>query len=151
MGGPFSPSSASYTLNNTGGQPLNWTAGKTQGWLTLSKTSGTLLVGGTDTVTASIGSGANSLAAGSYSDTVTFTNTTDSTGNTTRPVNLTAKIVGDVNGDGSVDVVDLLYLVDAFGSVPGDSNWDPTCDFNSDSSVDVVDLLILAGNFGKSM
>jgi hypothetical protein len=101
MGGPFSPSSASYTLNNTGGQPLNWTAGNTQSWLTLSKTSGTLLVGGTDTVTASIGSGANSLAAGSYSDTVTFTNTTDSTGNTTRPVSLTVMAPPVVSAGGN--------------------------------------------------
>ena len=31
---------------------------------------------------------------------------------------------GDVNGDGHVDVVDLLYLVDAFGSVTGDANYD---------------------------
>jgi hypothetical protein len=42
-------------------------------------------------VTASINAGANSLAASgtSYTDTVTFTNTTSDTGNTTRPVSLT--------------------------------------------------------------
>jgi len=55
---------------------------------------------------------------------------------------------GDVDGDGHVDVVDLLYLVDAFGSVTGDANYDPRCDFNSDGGVDVVDLLILVENFG---
>ena len=57
-------------------------------------------------------------------------------------------VPGDVNGDGHVDVVDLLYLVDAFGSVTGDPNYDARCDFNSDGGVDVVDLLILVGNFG---
>jgi hypothetical protein len=57
-------------------------------------------------------------------------------------------VPGDVDGDGHVDVVDLLYFVDAFGSVTGDSNYDPRCDFNSDGSVDVVDLLILVENFG---
>jgi len=42
-------------------------------------------------VTASINAGANSLAASgtSYTDTVTFTNTTNNTGDTTRPVSLT--------------------------------------------------------------
>jgi hypothetical protein len=55
---------------------------------------------------------------------------------------------GDVNHDGHVDVVDLLYFVDAFGSVTGDPNYDPACDFNSDGSVDVVDLLDLVYNFG---
>jgi hypothetical protein len=59
-----------------------------------------------------------------------------------------ASVPGDVDGDGHVDVVDLLYLVDAFGSVTGDANYDPRCDFNSDGSVDVVDLLILVENFG---
>jgi hypothetical protein len=58
---------------------------------------------------------------------------------------------GDVNGDHSVDVVDLLWLVDAFGSVTGDANYNPDCDFNSDGSVDVVDLLYMVENFGKSL
>jgi 3',5'-cyclic AMP phosphodiesterase CpdA len=57
-------------------------------------------------------------------------------------------MAGDVDGDGHVDVVDLLYLVDAFGSVPGDLNYSVACDFNRDDSVDVVDLLMLVENFG---
>jgi hypothetical protein len=55
---------------------------------------------------------------------------------------------GDVDGDGYVDVVDLLYLVDSFGSAAGDANYDPRCDFNHDDAVDVVDLLTLVENFG---
>jgi hypothetical protein len=50
-----------------------------------------------------------------------------------------------------VDVVDLLTLVDAFGSLNGDPNYDPTCDFNNDNAVDVVDLLDLVGNFGRTL
>jgi hypothetical protein len=57
----------------------------------------------------------------------------------------------DVNRDGSVDVVDLLYLVDAFGSVAGDANYDPRCDFYPDESIDVIDLLYLVDNFGRSI
>jgi hypothetical protein len=55
---------------------------------------------------------------------------------------------GDANFDGHVDVVDLLTLVDAFGTGIGDPNYDPTADFNSDGFVDVVDLLTLVENFG---
>ena len=62
--------------------------------------------------------------------------------------NLTATVPGDVDADGHVDVVDLLWLVDAFGSVTGDANYDARCDFNSDGSVDVVDLLTMVENFG---
>lgn len=87
-GGPFTPSSQVYTLTNTGGAAISWTAAKTQSWVTLSSAGGTLAAGASATVTVSINSGANSLAAGSYSDTVTFTNTTNGGGNTTRAVNL---------------------------------------------------------------
>jgi hypothetical protein len=59
------------------------------------------------------------------------------------------KLVGDANGDGAVDVVDLLSLVGSFGLGAGDAGYDPACDFNNDQSVDVADLLILVGNFGK--
>jgi hypothetical protein len=55
---------------------------------------------------------------------------------------------GDANADGHVDVTDLLTLVAAFGSVSGDANYDPTCDFNVDGAVDVVDLLYLIDTFG---
>ena len=55
---------------------------------------------------------------------------------------------GDVDLDGHVDVVDLLYLVDAFGTLLGDLAYDPACDFNADNAVDVVDLLTLVESFG---
>ena len=58
------------------------------------------------------------------------------------------RVPGDVTGEGDVDVVDLLYFVDAFGSVSGDANYDVWCDFNRDDGVDVVDLLTLVENFG---
>ncbi len=58
-------------------------------------------------------------------------------------------IPGDTNGDASVDVLDLLTLAAAYGSVAGDPNYDPAADFNSDGSVDVNDLLILVKYFGK--
>lgn len=89
VGGPFSPVSASYTLTNSGGSSINWSASKTAAWTSLSATSGTLAAGASTTVTVSVNSGANGLAAGSYSDTVTFANTTNGSGNTSRAVSLT--------------------------------------------------------------
>ncbi len=57
---------------------------------------------------------------------------------------LVPPVPGDISGDGSVDVVDLLYLVDSFGTLCGtDRSYDPLCDFNNDGGVDVVDLLYL--------
>jgi hypothetical protein len=54
-------------------------------------------------------------------------------------------IPGDLNGDGVVDVFDLLVLLGAWGPCgPGNC----PADINGDGSVDVFDLLILLGNWG---
>ncbi len=57
-------------------------------------------------------------------------------------------LTGDIDGDGTVDVIDLLSFAPGFGTVSGDPNYSVACDFNSDSSVDVVDLLIFVNSFG---
>ncbi len=56
---------------------------------------------------------------------------------------------GDINADGHVDVIDLLWLIAAFGTYAGDPAYDPRCDFNNDAAVDVIDLLYMIDNFGK--
>ncbi len=89
VGGPFAPASMDFTIQNTGGAALDWTAAATQSWVTLSAASGTLNAGASTTVTVSINAAANALVAAAYSDTVTFTNVTNGIGNATRPVSLT--------------------------------------------------------------
>jgi hypothetical protein len=88
QGGPFIPSSMAYTLTNTGSSSLDWTASKTQLWIDISVTSGTLMPGANTTITASLNGNADNLTSGIYYDTVTFTNTTNGTGNTTEDVTL---------------------------------------------------------------
>jgi outer membrane protein assembly factor BamB len=56
-------------------------------------------------------------------------------------------VVGDLDGDGVVDVLDLLILLDSWGACPGKGQPCPA-DFNGDGSVDVLDLLILLDNWG---
>lgn len=72
--GPTFPSSQSYTLTNTSGAAVSWSAAKTQPWLQISPVSGTLAPGGSVNVTATTSAGVTSLAAGNYADTITFTN-----------------------------------------------------------------------------
>lgn len=88
QGGPFSPASIVYAVQNTGTSTLNWSAGSDQTWTTVSPTSGTVAPGGSTNVTVSINSGANTFAPNVYNATVTFTNTTNGRGNTTRAVAL---------------------------------------------------------------
>ncbi len=59
------------------------------------------------------------------------------------------RMAGDINADGHVDVIDLLSLIGAFGTLSGDPAYDPACDFNADGSVDVIDLLTMIGNWGR--
>ena len=56
--------------------------------------------------------------------------------------------VGDVDGDGHVDVLDLLSLSGNWGKSSGDDGFDARCDLNNDGAVDVMDLLILAEHWG---
>ena len=55
-------------------------------------------------------------------------------------------VVGDLDGDWSVGVKDLLILLGDWGPC-GDCNNCPA-DLNGDCNVGVVDLLILLGNWG---
>jgi hypothetical protein len=66
----------------------------------------------------------------------------------TNIVSVLYNVAGDTNGDGHVDVVDLLTLVGSFGLSAGDSGFDPAADFNKDGTVDFADLLTLVDNFG---
>jgi extracellular elastinolytic metalloproteinase len=75
QGGPFTPSSKIFDVWNAGASPVTWTASKTAAWLDLSSSGGTLAVGASNTVTVSFNATANSLVPGTYTDTVTFSNT----------------------------------------------------------------------------
>lgn len=88
-GGPFTPSLIQYTLSNSGQTSLNWAASKSADWIALGGTGGTLAAGESTIVTVSIDNAASALAVGGYNETVTFSNTTNNNGNTSRGVNLT--------------------------------------------------------------
>jgi hypothetical protein len=86
-GGPFNPSSFICTLTNGGESSLVWSADKSQNWLDLSFTAGTLAPGEVTNVTVSINTNADSLSPGSYTGALGFTNVTTGVG-LSRPVNL---------------------------------------------------------------
>jgi hypothetical protein len=60
-------------------------------------------------------------------------------------------IPGDVNNDGVVDIFDLVLVGIAFGSEPGDPNWDERADLNGDGFVNILDAVIVGTNYGKSV
>ncbi|MCS6948984.1 MAG: hypothetical protein NZ520_00835 [bacterium] len=55
---------------------------------------------------------------------------------------------GDIDGDNEVTLFDFGGLVTAFGSMPGDSNWNPNADLDGDLEVTLFDFGVLVRNFG---
>ncbi len=57
-------------------------------------------------------------------------------------------VTGDINGDGHVDISDLLRLAYSWSPSEGNPDFNPAADLNDDGPVNVTDLLILAAHFG---
>jgi hypothetical protein len=70
------------------------------------------------------------------------------------------RIPGDINGNGTVNILDAILLASMFGShgpnydypgEPASPNWNPNADLNGDNIVDMLDAILLANNFGQSI
>jgi len=89
QGGLFAPTEIVYTLtNNNATGSFDWSAAADIGWVDVSPATGSLAAGATATVTVAVNSGANSLAIGLHAGTVSFLNTADGDGDTSRGVAL---------------------------------------------------------------
>ena len=123
------------TLSNVSTASLDWTASKTQDWLSLSLVSGTIASGNTADVIITINAAADLLEAGKYTATVTITDTTNAT-TTQRDVVLTvdardAKLYWPMEEAGGSDVFDAsgydndgtLTNMDPNSSAVPNSDW----------------------------
>lgn len=90
QGGSFLPGALNYTLANPGDAGIAWQASSNRDWLVVGNTGGSLGPGGSAEVEVSIGPAAATLPAGVHSGSVTFTNTSNATGNTSRAFSLIA-------------------------------------------------------------
>lgn len=104
-GGPVNSAPAIYTLLNPGLTTISWTAAVGQPWLSINASSGTLAAGASVTVEASVNSAAHSLAIGTYTDSITFSNTTNGFGNTTHSVSLRVSAPPVVDAGQDVEVL----------------------------------------------
>ncbi|KPV61718.1 MAG: Periplasmic copper-binding protein (NosD) [Candidatus Bathyarchaeota archaeon BA2] len=73
---------------------------------------------------------------------------TDTTDNTYVDGIVVVKILGDIDGDGDVDVDDFYVFSRAYGTSPASN---PGCDLDGDGDVDKDDFYMFAGNYGKSI
>jgi hypothetical protein len=60
------------------------------------------------------------------------------------------KMMGDVNGDGEVDILDIVAIAKSFDSHVGQPKYSILYDMNLDNFIDIVDITMAALNFDKS-
>jgi len=69
------------------------------------------------------------------------------------------KLSGDVNLDGDVDILDLTAVGLAYGSQPGDWNWNAQADLyplmsegspEGDGKINIFDLATVGLNYGRT-
>jgi thermitase len=60
------------------------------------------------------------------------------------------KILGDMNGDGTVNLADLVLLAHAYGSHVGDTNYNPEADFKDTGTIGLVDLVTCAIHYSET-
>jgi Dockerin type I domain len=61
-----------------------------------------------------------------------------------------ANILGDMNGDGSVNILDVGMVLASYGSTPGNPRWNSSADFNNDGSIGIDDISIVLAYYNTS-
>jgi predicted secreted protein len=56
----------------------------------------------------------------------------------------------DFDGDGDVDVPDIMYCASLWGCQAGDACYDPCCDVDGDGDIDIADIMQVAAQWGWS-
>jgi hypothetical protein len=69
----------------------------------------------------------------------------------TKTVSVTIRLMGDVNGDGTVDAQDLAAVENALGTRPGDEGYDPALDLDQNGIIDDADVALVEANMGRTL
>ena len=75
---------------------------------------------------------------------------TNTTNNSVIGETVVVVVQGDINGDGIVDIFDIVRVAVSFGMTYPNPSWDPNADINNDGTVDIFDLVVVALHFGET-
>jgi outer membrane protein assembly factor BamB len=93
-----------------------------------------------------------SFVYGNYSISAIATSVPDETNSTDNNIFggcVVVTIPGDLDGDFTVGLTDLVILARTYGSRPTDPGWNPNADIDGNSVVGLSDLVILAQHYGQ--
>jgi PKD repeat protein len=102
--------------------------------------------GNTTTITEPMTSHTYALP-GKYTATLKVTDNNTQWNTTSRII--TVYYVTDLNKDGIINIIDIAIVAKAFGSKPGDPNWNATADLDKNGWINIIDIATVARDFGK--
>jgi hypothetical protein len=65
------------------------------------------------------------------------------------PMLVKVRIIGDTNGDGKVDLLDLTAVANAYRSFAGDPRWNEACDIDNNGVVGLSDVVTVGIHYGQ--
>ena len=92
-----------------------------------------------------------SVTYGVHTIVVSANDTFEGTVVSSETVHFTITTEADLNGDGVVDISDVILAAAAYGSTPDDANWDPRADFAPvKGRIDLFDLVTMLSHYGET-
>jgi uncharacterized repeat protein (TIGR02543 family) len=89
----------------------------------------------------------NLTATADCNNAITESNETD---NSLSKPNIPVTTIGDINGDGVINIFDAVIISLAWGSTPVDSYWNIRADINHDNTVNLLDGIRIASHWGET-
>jgi parallel beta-helix repeat protein len=61
---------------------------------------------------------------------------------------ITVTVAGDTNGDGNINIYDIVRLAWAYDAKKGDSRFNPNCDIDGNDKINIFDVVIATSGYG---
>jgi hypothetical protein len=64
------------------------------------------------------------------------------------PTKIKVRVIGDINNDDKVSILDVYGVAQCFGKTPDRQGWNPDADINDDGKIDIKDFMATCRNYG---